>query len=90
MRFVVRLSLLTDGDVMCSHPTNIGLLETGSDLLLCILALRLPKLLALDAARSASTEGTGVGELNVLLAVETHHEGRDIHEFGANAAERPV
>jgi len=36
--------------------------------------------LSLDTSRSSTAEGTGKGELNVLLAVETHHERRNVYQ----------
>lgn len=40
--------------------------------------------LSLDTAGAASTEGTGQGKVNVLLAVHPHHEAGDVHHLLAH------
>merc|ERR1719435_804474 len=48
-------------------------------------ALALLGVLALDAARSSSSQGRAEGEVDVLLAVETHHVAGDVHHLLAHA-----
>ena len=45
------------------------------------------QVLSLDTTRAATTEGTGQGEVNVLLAVDPHEEGRHVHDLLADAGE---
>lgn len=40
--------------------------------------------LSLDAARAASSEGTGQGKVDVLLTVNPHHEAGDVHHLLAH------
>jgi hypothetical protein len=41
---------------------------------------------ALDAARAATTEGGGEGELDVGLGLNAHHEGRHVDNLAAHTA----
>lgn len=43
--------------------------------------------LSLDAAWAAAAEGTGEGEVNVLLALHAHQEGGHVHDLLADTAD---
>ena len=45
------------------------------------LSIALFGVLPLNAARSATSEGRLEAEVNVFLAVQTHNEGRNIHDL---------